>query len=262
MYNTVVYTVGNLIVQITTCMHLQQLSYFQRWSMGHAAGLLLASTATLYLGSMVPLVSTALVSFTWLLIASRRRWPALNVLSLPNSVTALRLLGTKAMALLAVTSAGSGSLWAAAGLLLFLGDALDGWLARRYKSTSLLGAHFDEETDAFFLLVLCVIAAYTGRLGLWILLPGTLRYGFVLLRPVLEPKNAPPKKIRSLRARVLFVAIVLALLLTFLPVAALYRPVAAITTVLLTGSFLTDTWAIVHPWFLPLAKRWKKHIKE
>ena len=56
-------------------------------------------------------------------------------------------------------------------------DAVDGWVARRTRSTSELGARFDMEVDAFLLLVLSV---YVARdLGLWVLTIGLLRYAFV-----------------------------------------------------------------------------------
>ena len=56
-------------------------------------------------------------------------------------------------------------------------DAVDGWVARRTRSASPLGARFDMEADAFLLLVL---SAYDGRIiGWWILAIGLMRYLFV-----------------------------------------------------------------------------------
>lgn len=56
-------------------------------------------------------------------------------------------------------------------------DAVDGWVARRTRSTSELGARFDMEVDAFLLLVLSVYVA--PELGSWVLAIGVLRYAFV-----------------------------------------------------------------------------------
>jgi phosphatidylglycerophosphate synthase len=56
-------------------------------------------------------------------------------------------------------------------------DAVDGWVARRTRSVSPLGARFDMEVDAFLLLVLSVHVA--GVLGPWVLAIGLLRYAFV-----------------------------------------------------------------------------------
>jgi phosphatidylglycerophosphate synthase len=57
-------------------------------------------------------------------------------------------------------------------------DGVDGYVARRTRSESEIGARFDMEVDAFLLLVLCV---YDVRfVGWWVLTIGLLRYGFVV----------------------------------------------------------------------------------
>jgi phosphatidylglycerophosphate synthase len=56
-------------------------------------------------------------------------------------------------------------------------DAADGWVARRTRTTGMLGARFDGEVDAFLILVLSV---YVGRLvGAWVLGIGAMRYAFL-----------------------------------------------------------------------------------
>lgn len=222
-----------------------QLRQLRRWSAVHAMGLLLgAGTAVLVTGTMAPVTGTALASFAILLLLGRYKWQRSELLSLANGVTALRLLGIVWLAHAAVGLDDYSYLLASAGLLLLLSDAIDGWLARRYKDSSSLGGQFDEEVDAFFLLILCLIAVHTERLGLWILLPGGLRYGFVLVRTLLEYRRPTPINIRSLRARVLFVVMMLAMLTTFLPYPALYTPAVVIASVCLVISFLKDTWSI------------------
>lgn len=56
-------------------------------------------------------------------------------------------------------------------------DAVDGWLARRTRTVSALGARFDMEVDAFALLALSVAVA--PLLGWWVLAIGLMRYVFV-----------------------------------------------------------------------------------
>ncbi|MDP9240124.1 MAG: CDP-alcohol phosphatidyltransferase family protein [Actinomycetota bacterium] len=56
-------------------------------------------------------------------------------------------------------------------------DAVDGWVARRTHTLSLLGAHFDAEVDAFLILVLSVYVARS--IGGWILAIGAARYVFL-----------------------------------------------------------------------------------
>ena len=53
-------------------------------------------------------------------------------------------------------------------------DAVDGWVARRTRTTSALGARLDMEVDAFLILVLSVAAS--GVLGWWVLATGAFRY--------------------------------------------------------------------------------------
>lgn len=65
-----------------------------------------------------------------------------------------------------------------AGLAVLL-DGLDGWLARKVGPRSAFGARFDMECDALLILVLCILAAVLGKVGVWIILIGVLRYLFV-----------------------------------------------------------------------------------
>ena len=72
-------------------------------------------------------------------------------------------------------------------------DAVDGWVARRTRTESELGARFDMEVDAFLLLVLS--ASVAQDLGWWVLTIGALRYGFVAAGWFLPWMNAtlPPR---------------------------------------------------------------------
>ena len=55
-------------------------------------------------------------------------------------------------------------------------DAVDGWVARRSRTASKLGAQFDGEVDAFLILVLSVYVARST--GPWVLTVGAARYVF------------------------------------------------------------------------------------
>jgi phosphatidylglycerophosphate synthase len=57
-------------------------------------------------------------------------------------------------------------------------DAVDGWVARRTRTTTALGARMDMEVDAFLILVLSIAAA--GVLGWWVLAIGAFRYVLVV----------------------------------------------------------------------------------
>jgi phosphatidylglycerophosphate synthase len=56
-------------------------------------------------------------------------------------------------------------------------DAVDGWVARRTKTTGAFGALFDGEVDAFLMLVLSVYVARSC--GAWVLAIGAARYAFL-----------------------------------------------------------------------------------
>ena len=56
-------------------------------------------------------------------------------------------------------------------------DAVDGWVARRTRTTATLGARFDAEVDAFLILVLSVYVARSA--GAWVLTIGLARYAFL-----------------------------------------------------------------------------------
>jgi phosphatidylglycerophosphate synthase len=55
-------------------------------------------------------------------------------------------------------------------------DAVDGWVARRTRTTATLGAHFDAEVDALLILILSVYVARSA--GAWVLAIGAARYAF------------------------------------------------------------------------------------
>ena len=56
-------------------------------------------------------------------------------------------------------------------------DFVDGWVARRRRTTAPLGAWFDGEVDAFLLLILSVYVARSA--GAWVLAIGAARYAFL-----------------------------------------------------------------------------------
>jgi phosphatidylglycerophosphate synthase len=57
-------------------------------------------------------------------------------------------------------------------------DAVDGYVARRTRTASALGARMDGEVDAFLILVLSVFVARS--FGLWVLAIGAMRYAFLV----------------------------------------------------------------------------------
>jgi phosphatidylglycerophosphate synthase len=89
-------------------------------------------------------------------------------------------------------------------------DAVDGQVARRTGTVSRLGALFDQEIDAFLLLVLSVYVAES--LGVWVLAIGLMRYAFMAagrLLPWLRgplPPSLWGKTVAAIQGIVLLVA--------------------------------------------------------
>jgi phosphatidylglycerophosphate synthase len=119
-------------------------------------------------------------------------------------------------------------------------DAVDGWVARRTRTTARLGAHFDAEVDAFLILVLSVYVARST--GAWVLAIGAARYAFLaaawLLPWIREP--LPPRYLRKV------VAATQGIVLTIAAADVLPRTLtqAALVgaLVLLAESFGRDVW--------------------
>jgi phosphatidylglycerophosphate synthase len=210
------------------------------WSYGHALVLLSAlGVSALYAEPRI-LTAVGVPTVGSLLVLGGMRLSRGHVVSWANGLTTVRLLGVGAFGVVATSArvGEHGILFAGAGLILLLLDAVDGYLARRLEHSSFLGAEFDKAVDAYLVLMLSACAYTTEQVGLWILLAGSLRYLYILAEPVL--KRAGTRTPRSLRARICFVAALVGLLAAYLPVPAIATPLAAVGTGLLTGSFLID----------------------
>ena len=119
-------------------------------------------------------------------------------------------------------------------------DAVDGWLARRSKTASKLGAHFDGEVDAFLILVLSVYVARST--GAWVLAIGAARYMFFaagwLLPWMREP--LPPRYWRKVVAATQGVVLTIAAAEVLAPAVTQVALVGALA--LLGESFGRDVW--------------------
>ncbi len=119
-------------------------------------------------------------------------------------------------------------------------DGLDGWLARRSRMTSAFGARFDMETDALLIMVLSILVWRHEKAGVWILLGGAMRYGFVAAGALLPWMAGPLAP--TFRAKVAAVSHMLGLgvaLAPFVP-APFSAGVAALTLAVLSWSFAID----------------------
>jgi phosphatidylglycerophosphate synthase len=119
-------------------------------------------------------------------------------------------------------------------------DAVDGWVARRTRTTAKLGAHFDAEVDAFLILILSVYVARSA--GAWVLAIGAARYAFLAAGwPLLWMREPlPPRYWRKVVAATQ--GIVLTVAAADLLPPALTNAALVVALALLAESFGRDAW--------------------
>lgn len=204
-----------------------------RWSEGHAAATVAVAFAVaagwpLWLAS-----ACGAMSFALLIRRCRGLWTPVGRFGPANALTLARLVGVLALPLLAPMQVA----WVGAILLAL--DGVDGWIARRNGHDGEFGEFFDKESDAFFLLLLCLMLyRLPAGFGAWILVPGLLRYLFVLYLKLARPPA--PKEPRSAGAGWVFVLTMAALLACFAGYPdrlQLLRPLAAAMSLILALSF-------------------------
>jgi phosphatidylglycerophosphate synthase len=218
-----------------------------RWSEAHATVLLVGTALVLTGASVWVLMVLACASFAALVWSCREGWPLPGRFGAANALTTARLLGVLA---LPATGVSNPLAVAACALTLFALDGLDGWLARRLGLVSEFGEYLDKEADAFFVLALCVLLYTGGRLGVWIMIPGLLRYGFVLFLMLAKPPAL--KERRSARGKWMSFGMISALIVAFTPFPVLYRPYALLMTLVLLYSFADALFDVYRG---PLANR-------
>jgi phosphatidylglycerophosphate synthase len=119
-------------------------------------------------------------------------------------------------------------------------DAVDGWVARRTRTTGMLGARFDGEVDAFLILVLSVYVS--RRVGAWVLAIGAARYAFLAagwpLRWMRSP--LPPRYWRKVVAALQGIVLTVAAADVLPP--TLIKAALLVALALLSESFGRDAW--------------------
>ena len=147
----------------------------KRWKLLHAAAALAFAAGVLFDIGAELLLALLYLSMAFFVLNYGR-----GGLRAADGVTLVRAAGTLPLVLMPWSSGGGWLTAAAAMAALEATDMLDGRLARRFGSTR-FGAVLDEETDAFFTLILAYLLYTRAGLGTWIIATGALRYFFVLL---------------------------------------------------------------------------------
>jgi hypothetical protein len=114
-----------------------------------------------------------------------------------------------------------------------------------------LGAKFDMETDALFIAVVGAKLAVAGRLGVWVLVPGLLRYLYAIAIGTVETRGEAP---RSRFGRYVFAIQGASLAVALWPVKSVFIPFAVGATLLTTYSFARSAY-----WSLGVARVHSDH---
>lgn len=135
-----------------------------------------------------------------------------------NRVTLTRAVLVALAASLAAAPSVASVAWilVSATVVITVLDGLDGWYARRSGMSSVFGARFDMETDAFFMLVLSTLVWQHGKAGIWVLGIGLMRYAFVAAG-WMWPALARPLR-STLRGKTMAVVALIALGIALAPI--------------------------------------------
>ena len=175
----------------------------------------------------------ACASFAALIVYCRPFWAPNQTFGVANCITGFRLVAI----LLLVWFPNIANHWViAASIAILTLDGVDGYVARKLKLASEFGEYFDKEVDALFMVALCLLLYAKGHFGAWILIPGLLRYVFVLYLKFANPPEY--KEYQSSFSKWIFFIMISILIFDF----SLFYPVTFIltlgTTLLLGWSFL------------------------
>jgi phosphatidylglycerophosphate synthase len=210
------------------------------WSRWNAVAMLCGTLAAFGVGRPWPLAAVATVSLSVLVLLCRRGWTPHGSFGPANAVTALRALLVAGAAVL--LHAANGWLYCAIIQLVFALDGLDGFIARKTRSESPFGSHFDMETDAVLVLVLGMELWQRGRLDAWAVVPGLLRYLYVLCLSVFPATRGDAP--RSNLGRRAFVALMVGFPLALILPGVVGTLAAALGALLIVLSFaLSFRWS-------------------
>jgi phosphatidylglycerophosphate synthase len=215
----------------------------QTWTHRHAAGLVAASVVSLLLQSPIPATVFGVLSLLLLVFHHRGRWTPSGIFGPANTVTAIRLAMVSGLCTMGFLE-GLGPAAALLVLTIFALDGLDGWLAKRTGQSSPFGAAFDMECDALLVLVGTLLLYMRGRLGVYILIPGFLRYVYSLGVAWFAGGVEPPP---SRSGRYIFSVFAVSMIASLWPIEPIHAPLAVVATLLIAFSFARGLlWSLRH----------------
>jgi phosphatidylglycerophosphate synthase len=208
--------------------------FYNRWSLVNNLIVLAGFTSTLATGSYAYWIGIVVLSFGLYFVKLPRFLPSFPVwIGYPNWISLTRLIVT--LITVSIHNFLSDITLLITFLSVILMDGLDGVVARRLNQTSKPGEYFDMEIDALFVFLLSCLHYTEQKLGVWILVPGSMRYVYGVLFFWMKepPRSRPGKKIRSTIAVIFF----LSLLFPFSLTEDIYTPLMLFSSALIIISF-------------------------
>jgi phosphatidylglycerophosphate synthase len=154
------------------------------WTFRHAVLMTVIGSLAVLLDNPWILPVAMCISIAILLTEQRQTWLALKPFGgYANHVTLIRFI--LFLVILGFHSILHPYVFVGLVLSVIIADGIDGYLARRFDTSSDFGEIFDTEIDAFLAIALSVLIWSTFPSALWVLAGGFLRYLFVILYRVL-----------------------------------------------------------------------------
>lgn len=111
-------------------------------------------------------------------------------------ITIMRLLLVPAVVLAMLNARWD---WAFAGFLVAgISDGVDGFIARRYRLSSRLGAYLDPMADKLLLVSVFVVMGFAGELPLWLVVTMVSRDGLIVCAVLLSSVMSHPVEMKPL----------------------------------------------------------------
>ena len=185
------------------------MSYYEQKDQWHSLLILGGVALTLRDGHLYWVVGAGVLAFGLMFYGeSQRKEPGTRYLNSANMMTGGRLLVLLVSTLL-YDMLGP-ILYGVIASAVAISDAVDGYLARKYNTTSRFGAAFDMETDALFVSILSLIAYQVYDASWLVLLAGQMRYLFVwILKWTRLDRTSPPRLRGSQAVAVIFFVVLL-----------------------------------------------------
>lgn len=210
-----------------------------RLNLIHSFAMLLGFLLDLYVGRFVFVPFLAASSFVMFIVGHQSLLVSMKPFGgLANWVTLFRLLGIFwIVGNYAIVSEFTTGIVA---LVVVVLDGVDGYLARKTNTATEFGAFFDMETDAFFCAIMTFIIYKLHPELNWLLIPGLLRYFYVVLIKTLRMHDIKERghKLGKWFAVLFFMS----LIAPFLTTKEVYEPLLLFSSVLIVYSFSYSFW--------------------